>query len=89
MLRLAGDEVQATSGTRRRALSRAQRSPADLVVDLAALDFADTSLMIDLANLARRLRTRGRRLVLQRPQPHIRRLIELVGLHGLPSVQVV
>ncbi len=44
--------------------------------------------MLDLAMLARRLRQRGRRLVLRGAQPHIRRLIELVGLDRLPGVLV-
>ena len=61
----------------------------DVIVDLADLNFADPSLMIDLACLAQRLRAHGRTLLLRHPQPHIRQLIELVGLHRLPSVQVI
>jgi anti-anti-sigma regulatory factor len=60
-----------------------------VIVDLSDLDFADPSLMIDLACLAQRLRAHGRRLALRDPQPHIRRLIELVGLHRMPSVEVI
>ena len=88
MLRFWGDEDRATQGRRRRELSRALRARSDVVVDLAALKFADASLMIDLAMLARRLRQRGRRIVLRGAQPHIRRLIELVGLDRLPGVTV-
>lgn len=58
-------------------------------MDLAELSFADPSLMLDLAMLARRLRKAGRLLVLQGAQPDISALIEYVGLHRLSGVQVV
>ena len=58
------------------------------MVDLCDLEFADASLMVDLAMLARRLRIAGSRLVVRGAQPQIRKLIELVGLHRLPGVQV-
>jgi anti-anti-sigma regulatory factor len=57
-----------------------------VTVDLTELVFADTSLMLDLAAVARRLRSRGRQIMLRAPQPQIRTLIELVGLHKLPGV---
>jgi len=57
------------------------------VVDLSELVFADTSLMLDLAMLSRRLRRRGRAILLRGAQPQIRTLIELVGLHRLPGVR--
>ncbi|MDP9294216.1 MAG: hypothetical protein M3O90_07330 [Actinomycetota bacterium] len=38
--------------------------------------------------LAQRLRADGRAMCLQRPQPQIRTLIELVGLDRVPSVAV-
>ena len=55
---------------------------------MRALVFADSSLMLDLAALARRLRGRGQALRLQAPQPQILSLIELVGLHRLPGVNL-
>ena len=67
----------------------ALRATRDVIVDLSDLHFADPSLMIDLACLAQRLRAHGRRLLLRHPQPHINALIELVGLHKMPAVQVV
>jgi anti-anti-sigma regulatory factor len=57
-----------------------------VVVDLSELRFADASLMLDLAVLARRLRLRGRQLRLRGPQPHVQALIELMGLHRQPAV---
>jgi len=57
-------------------------------VDLSELVFADTSLMLDLAMIARRLRMHGRAILLRGAQPQIRKLIEIVGLHRLPGVRV-
>ena len=57
MLRCRGDEDRTTQGSRRQALTRAIRAQTDVVVDLSELVFADPSLMVDLAMLARRLRT--------------------------------
>ena len=88
VLRCSGDESRATQGCRRPALSRALRADSDLVVELADLAFADPSLMVDLAMLARRLRRSDKALVLRSPQPQIRRLIEMVGLHRLQGVRL-
>ena len=61
-----------------------------MIVDLTQLTFADASLMLDLAMLARRLRKQDRalRLRLRGAQPHIHRLIEYVGLQRLAGVMV-
>jgi anti-anti-sigma factor len=88
MLRCSGDEDRITQSSRRPALTRAIRSQADVVVDLSELKFADSSLMVDFAVLARRLRTHGRKVRLRGAQPHVHRLIELVGLHRLPGVML-
>ena len=57
-------------------------------MDLSELEFADSSLMLDLAMLARRLRKAGRCMRVQGARPQIMRLIELVGLDRLPGVLV-
>jgi anti-anti-sigma regulatory factor len=44
--------------------------------------------MLDIAVLARRLRTHGRAVLLRGAQPQIRTLIELVGLHRLPGIRL-
>ena len=67
-------------------MSAALSAGRDVVVDLTELTFADSSLMVDLAVLAQRLRAQGRNLRLRGPQPHIQRLIELMGLHRMPAV---
>ncbi len=68
-------------------MARAIRSQSDVVVDLTDLVFADPSLMLDLAMLARRLRAHGRAILLRGAQPQIWTLIEVVGLHRLPGVK--
>ncbi|WP_367401324.1 STAS domain-containing protein [Paraconexibacter antarcticus] len=83
-----GDEDRTTQARRRRALSRSLASTVDVRVDLSELVFADASLMVDLAMVARRLRKAGRRLYLQDAQPQIRRLIEIVGLDRLAGVTI-
>jgi anti-anti-sigma regulatory factor len=57
-----------------------------VIVDLSELGFADISLMLDLAVLARRLRRGGRAIRLHGAQPQIRTLIEMVGIDRLPGV---
>ncbi len=84
----SGDEDRTTQSLRRTALSQALASESDVVVDLSDLAFADPSLMLDLAMVARRLRKAGKRLTLRGAQPQIHRLIELVGLNRLPSVLI-
>ncbi|MCW3013679.1 MAG: hypothetical protein JWO02_771 [Solirubrobacterales bacterium] len=88
LLVCAGDEDRTTQARRRRALSRSLASKTDVLVDLSDLVFADASLMVDLAMVARRLRKAGRRLRLQGAQPQIRRLIEIVGLDRLAGVTI-
>ena len=86
---MTGDEDFATQSLRRRPLSKALLAVRnELVVDLSGLSFADSSLMLDLAMLARRARKAGGHLVLRDAQPDIRRLIEMVGLHRFPAVLV-
>ncbi len=84
-----GDEDRSTQALRRRALSQALRAPTNVIVDLSALAFADPSLMLDFAMLARRLRKSGLKLLIHDPQPDIRALIEYVGLHRLAGVNVL
>jgi anti-anti-sigma factor len=64
------------------------RAGTDVVVDLSELSFADSSLMLDLGVLARRLRVHELTLHLMSPRPQVKRLIELVGLNRLPGVEL-
>ena len=88
VLRVTGDEDRTTQSLRRRAMSRALTAKTDLLVDLSGLAFADASLMVDLAQIARRLRQAGARIVVRGAAPQIATLIELVGLHRMPGVTV-
>ena len=69
-------------------MARAIRARRDVVIDLSDLSFADSSLMLDFAVLARRLRAEGRSVLLRDAQPQVATLIEMVGLHRLPGVRV-
>jgi anti-anti-sigma factor len=89
ILRIAGDEDRMTSGRRRRPFSSALKASRDVIVDLSELRFADSSLMIDLACLAQRLRAQEQVLWLSGAQPNVRTLIETVGLHRLPAVRLM
>ena len=59
-----------------------------MIVDLSELAFADASLMLDLAMVARRLRAKGRAILVRGAQPQIQTLIEMVGLHRLAGVEI-
>jgi anti-anti-sigma factor len=89
VLRCSGDEDLATQAVRRTAFARALKGSGDVVVDLSELAFADASLVFDVAILAQRLRLAGRNVRLHDAQPQIARLIELVGLHRQPGIQLV
>lgn len=69
-------------------MSCALAAETDVLVDLSGLSFADSSVMLDLAMVARRLRRAGRCLLVRGAAPHIATLIEQVGLHRLPGVTV-
>ena len=86
MICCAGDEDRSTQSLRRPALSRALQAGGTVLVDLHELVFADPSLMVDLAMVARRLRQAGGSMQIRGAQPQIHRLIEMVGLHRLPNV---
>jgi len=59
-----------------------------VIADLSALTFADTSLVFDLAMLSNRLRRHDRTLVLHGAAPQVMYLIEMIGVHRLPGVQI-
>jgi len=88
VLRCCGDEDRSTQSRRRTPLSRALREDDHVTVDLSELEFADSSLMLDLMMLARRLRKREHNISMRGAKPQIQRLIELLGLHRLPGIAV-
>jgi anti-anti-sigma regulatory factor len=88
VLRCSGDEDHLSQVQRRASLARARCCASELSVDLSDLSFADPSLMVDLAMLARRLRRRGSSLRLCGAQPQILALIEHVGLQRLDDIEL-
>ena len=66
---------------------RAIHAQADVTVDLTELAFADSSMMLDLVVLARRLRAHGREILVRGAQPQVLALIKHVGLHRLPAIR--
>src|ERR1700750_2763867 len=61
---------------------RALRAQTDVVVDLSELAFADSSVMLDLAVLARRLRARGREILVSGAQPQVLSAVQQGGRLG-------
>lgn len=57
-----------------------------LVIDMAAVTFVDSSFLGFLVRLTRRLRARGRELVLACPTGEVRRVFALVGLPNVIPV---
>ncbi len=88
VLRVSGDEDRTTQSRRRRAMSCALAVKDDLLVDLSGLSFADASVILDLAMVARRLRRAGKGMLVCGATPQIAKLIEIVGLHRMPGVTV-
>jgi anti-anti-sigma regulatory factor len=84
----SGDEDRSTQSLRRPALSKALHAGGTLLVDLHGLVFADPSLMVDIAMVARRVRHAGGHVRIRGAQPQFLRLIEIVGVHRLPGVEV-
>ena len=68
-------------------MTRALRAQSNVTVDLSELAFADSSVMLDLVVLARRLRARGREILVRGAQPQVMLLIKHAGLHRLPAVR--
>lgn len=57
----------------------------DLVIDVSELTFIDAAGLRTLAKAADRMRRDGRRLRLDRPNRHVRRLLLLLGLDHLTA----
>jgi anti-sigma B factor antagonist len=84
---LAGDGDSASAGRLRLALL--ERLPAGvtrLVVDVAGLDFADSSTVAALATVARVLRQRHGALTLLNPNERVRLVLEMTGAATLMNL---
>lgn len=70
-------------GLRDRLAVGLEQHPERLVLDLSRCDFADCSAVNLLLDAHRAARRQGTLLVLPRPSPQVRRLLELVRLTSL------
>lgn len=77
-VRLAGDLDLATAPDFVRAVSCLDGTSGDLIVDLAGVEFLDSSGLRAIFDVARTMEGRGR-VVLRNPPPQARRVLELVG----------
>ena len=75
-LRLAGDADLSECDELEQALAGPVAADGDIHLDLAALTFADVAAARLLARTAARL-VPGRKLVLHRPPPALRRLVQM------------
>lgn len=83
VLRLTGELDMATADVLRHhiLLALGQHDPDRLLLDLTGLEFADSSGLAAMVWAHRLLTERGRQLRLYRPQPGVRRVLHVTGLH--------
>ncbi len=86
VLSLAGELDMATAPALRRALDDLGAPGATIVVDLAGLEFIDSSGLNELVLALRRQRDDGGDVVLRSPRPHTRKVLEIAGLTQLFTV---
>jgi anti-sigma B factor antagonist len=60
--------------------------PAQVVVDMAGVDFCDSTGMNVLLAALRRARERGGDLVLAGPRPAVRKILQVTGLESVFTV---
>ncbi len=81
VLALSGELDLLTAPELEAALSEAQGEPHELLaIDLSQLTFMDSSGLAVLVGAKESADASGRRVVLRRPGPQVRRLLALVGL---------
>jgi anti-sigma B factor antagonist len=84
---VAGELDMLTVGDLERVLTAAAANQGDIVVDLAAVSFADSTALTVLVKAHRDRASRGRRLVLARPSAAVDRLLGLTDLLGVLNIQ--
>lgn len=86
-LRAAGEISPRTRSAWRQALEELAGGPETTChLELSAITFVDVAGVTDLAHTAQGL-TAGRRIVLDRPPPEVRRVLEMFW-PGLPTIEV-
>src|SRR5438046_5200544 len=72
-----GELDLAGTDTARNAIEKAEETSGMLVLDLSGLTFMDSTGLEIVLRAARRAHDSGRRLVVARPSPYVRRLFEM------------
>ena len=80
-LKVVGVVDSHTAGQLRDAIQSHGHTDSDLVLDLADVDFIDSSGLRIIVNAHSELEAAGRRLVLTHTSPAVARLLEITGLH--------
>ena len=88
-LSLAGELDPATAPTLEARISELAADPAvsSVIVDLSQITFLDSSGIRVLVSANEALRSRSSELVLRRPGPNIRRILEVTGLTDIVAVE--
>ncbi len=86
VVRLAGELDFASRGIGYRALQEAASGSAETVVDLSRVEFIDAAGLRFLRTAQRDARAASHRLIIQRPHPAVRRLLDLTGV--LPLLEL-
>jgi anti-anti-sigma factor len=69
-------------------LAHVGEAAPDLTLDLAALSFMDSTGIMTLLRAAKALGEREGRLVLESPQPMVRRVLEVLRLGDRPEIEI-
>jgi serine/threonine-protein kinase RsbW len=81
-IRLSGEIDFRTADALRAELDTVSAMPGDLVVDLSGSTYMESRGYAVLAEAAKRLRSEGRRTVLESPSPAVMHTLRLTGLHA-------
>jgi anti-sigma B factor antagonist len=81
ILSLSGElDLAEAPDIRRRGLEALQAGTGDLVIDLAAVTFIDSSVIGALVAIRNEALAHERRVIVRSPQKNVRRVFELTGL---------
>ncbi len=81
---LQGNLDLGSSGSLLRRLTEiSERSPGDLVLDMSAVVFMDSSGLRAMLTVQRALELEGRRLIMVNPSPPVRRLLAITGVEEM------
>jgi anti-anti-sigma factor len=85
-LLLEGELDLASVGTLRACLEQLDSQFSEISVDMAGLEFLDSTGLAALVTTQQHLGERGGRLLVRNPQGHVRRVLEVSGVDRVLSV---